>query len=200
MDTSEHRWSVDLKEAVFDVILKFVRGFGLPSTQVPSKGSAGNSPGAIYYGLKIPSPTIVPSHRPELSNALVHGGTALLRWRAATLALSLPIPFNPTSPDARPLKILEPCVGTGSFGVEIAEALRSRGVSHQLFASDLVKDYIDRAKVVFEKCGFGDVKCQEVDSQITEDLVKFVGGEGEVDAIITVSEESQFSRLCSFVD
>lgn len=180
---------MDLKNAVFDVSLKFVRGFGLSEEQVANKASAGNAPGAMYFGLRLPPPKIRAQHRPELSYELVHGGTALLRWRAASLALALPIPHLGSSAggNSKPLKILEPCVGTGSFGVEIVEALRSRGVEHQLYASDLVQSYIDRAKVVFQKCGFDEVICRAVDSQKVEDLVNFVGGKEQVDAIITVS-------------
>lgn len=113
-----------------------------------------NPPGSLMLMLKLDDAEDDPrlyAHRPEVDTDLTDGGTSFARFRAYTLASLLPLPIDQArAPTKAALKIWEPCVGTGSIAIELAEALRERGLSGEIFASDIEANDIDSARRISE--------------------------------------------------
>ncbi|PWN28929.1 hypothetical protein BDZ90DRAFT_237877 [Jaminaea rosea] len=95
------------------------------------------------------------AHRPRVSNDLTEGGTAMARFRAYSLASLLPLPTAHTG-DKGPLRIWEPCVGTGTVAIELAELLRQRQLEATVYASDVGELEVKRAREIGAMSGWPD--------------------------------------------
>ncbi|SNX85475.1 related to DRAP deaminase RIB2 [Melanopsichium pennsylvanicum] len=195
-------WKVDLEQPVLDITLKFFPGFGigdefeqeLSSTDDPTLKSEGR----IAYMLKLSNPCVPFPRRPAGRNELLVGGTAMAEYRAASLALALPIPVERTVKDGTkvdstsPVRILEPCCGHGILVFETAAMMEARGITGDIFGCDVDDLVVNRAKQISTLAGFspndsGKVKVhlRDLDATDRSSLEAFVGGKGSMDAIIT---------------
>ncbi|CAO1627102.1 unnamed protein product [Sympodiomycopsis kandeliae] len=127
-------------------------------------------------------------HRPQVDAGLTDGGTSFARFRAYSLASLLPLRSNHSGP----VKIWEPCVGTGSIAIELAAALQERGLVGDVFASDLESDDIASAKEISKNSHWPDGESQDeitvhyrqLDLRDTSSAAQWIGIES-LDAILT---------------
>ncbi|KAJ1023537.1 hypothetical protein NDA16_003154 [Ustilago loliicola] len=109
-------WKVDLEKPLLDITLKFFPGFGI-GDEFEKELSKDDDPGLktegqIAFMLKLPAPVGQHARRPPGRNALLVGGTAMAEYRAASLALALPLALErKTKEDVQSGEDLEP-VGT----------------------------------------------------------------------------------------
>lgn len=179
--TPEGDWVVNLVSPDLDVTLKLLAGPQDPEPFWRIRDE--NSPGYFVFMLRIPCSQL-PSHRPLIPNHLVHGGTALARFRAYSLVCALPA-ISHSQQD--PVRIWEPCAGTGSLVVELEAALTRRNIPHQVLASEICKEDVVKAEEMLNICKTPIYKLQTLDASIEDQALDFVGGENSLDAIITVS-------------
>lgn len=177
-------WEVGLQQPDLDVTLKLLAGTGGSEAVDPHWATKEfNVPGRFAYLIPIPQRT-PPSNRPPVPNHLIHGGTALARYRAYTLATALPLPNHD---DQGYLRVWEPCVGSGSVAVELAAACARKRISCEVFASDLLTTEVTKAKEMVALCKTEDnVRVGTVDATVLEQAVAFLGQESSLDGIVTV--------------
>ncbi|CAD6896750.1 unnamed protein product [Tilletia laevis] len=179
----EPKWPVSLENADLDITLKMIPSLWLPEkdriSSSDNNDDAGslsklkrnsNPPGSLVILFRLPDPpaSMIPPHRKNLSvfNTLPNS-TALLRYRAAALALAASLPahtFSPSSiPNENGIKILEPCCGTGGLAVELAIAIARRrpldgegGAARpvEIYACDIDPRFAKRTDEVFRASGF----------------------------------------------
>lgn len=201
-NTTTAKWRVDLEQPLLDVTLKFLPGFGIADEFEKELDDSDDpnlkSEGQIVFMLKMPMPAVRHARRPEQRNEILVGGTTMAEYRAATLALALPLPIersgtNGLQQDAslKPLRILEPCCGHGSLLFETASLLEAKGLRGEILGCDVEEDTVHRAKKIGNLAGFSEdgeavqVRLQAVDVTQAEALEAFVGGAGTIDSIIT---------------
>ncbi|SPO27042.1 related to DRAP deaminase RIB2 [Ustilago trichophora] len=195
-------WKVDLEKPLLDITLKFFPGFGIGDEFEKELGEdddpALKSEGCIVFMLKLPAAVTAHPRRPAGRNALLVGGTTMAEYRAASLALALPLPRERKVKDAiqsegelGPLRVLEPCCGHGSIVFETATMMESRGLIGEVFGCDVDEETVSRAGQISALAGFssstGNVKVhlRGVDGTDRTALEAFVGGPATIDAIIT---------------
>ncbi|EST04785.1 Pseudouridine synthase, RsuA/RluB/C/D/E/F [Kalmanozyma brasiliensis GHG001] len=195
-------WKVDLEQPMLDITLKFFPGFGIgdefEKELAEDDDPALKSEGQIAFMVKLPSPVGPNPRRPAGRNALLVGGTTMAEYRAASLALALPLPTKrKTSTDVQegetlgPLRILEPCCGHGSLVFETAAMLEARGLTGEVLGGDIDEETVARAQQISDLAGFspctGPVKVtlRGVDGTDKASLSHFVGGTSSIDAILT---------------
>jgi tRNA pseudouridine synthase 8/2,5-diamino-6-(5-phospho-D-ribitylamino)-pyrimidin-4(3H)-one deaminase len=182
-DVDEGPWSVDLKEADLDVVVKMLPGWGEETKVDPRwRTNMHNVPGSFLYLMRIRQ-QVEAVHRPLLPGHLIEGGTVLARHRSYTLALALCVI---EAKQSEPLVIWEPCVGSGSIAIELDNTLRKRKCQYTIYGSDIISEEIDRAIETCRLCKTSEqVKLSQVDSTELEASIAFLGGRGVVDGIIT---------------
>lgn len=102
------------------------------------------------------------AHRPFVSNDLTEGGTALARFRAYSLASLLPIVREDAGKTvSASLRFWEPCVGTGSIAIELAQMLAERknmiSAPEQtitVYGSDVGEEEVKRAREISRLSGW----------------------------------------------
>ncbi|TKY86204.1 hypothetical protein EX895_005029 [Sporisorium graminicola] len=195
-------WRVDLEKPLLDITLKFFPGFGI-GDEFEKELSEDDDPalkseGQIAFMLKLPMPVTPNARRPAGRNALLVGGTTMAEYRAASLALALPLPTERKSPNGveaghklGPLRVLEPCCGHGSLVFETAAMMEARGLQGQVFGCDVDDETVERARQISTLAGFSpdagavQVHLRGLDGTDGGALESFVGGRGSIDAIIT---------------
>lgn len=187
-------WAVDLENADLEVTLKLLAGPA--DLDIHWRTKDANAPGRFLFMIRIPQSSAAP-HRPPIPNYLVHGGTALARYRSYLLATVLPVPDRmkdlhkdqetaEASPRV-PLRIWEPCAGSGSFTVEIVASLERRGIPHEILISDICEEDTDKAKEMLRLCGISIAKIGALDATDADAAADYLGGDDTLDGIITVS-------------
>ncbi|PWY99063.1 pseudouridine synthase [Testicularia cyperi] len=196
------KWKVDLEQPLLDVTLKFFPGFGIADEfekELDAKHDPSlKSEGQIAFMLKLPSPFVVHPRRPAGRNALLVGGTTMAEYRAASLALSLPLPTQRRSKDGlqqaetlAPFRVLEPCCGHGSLAFETAAMMEAKGLHGEVLGCDIEEETVSRAQKIASLANLTradapvQVHLKAVDGTKPEALEEFVGGRGTIDAIIT---------------
>ncbi|CDR98764.1 related to DRAP deaminase RIB2 [Sporisorium scitamineum] len=195
-------WKVDLEKPMLDITLKFFPGFGIGDEfekELSEKDDpALKSEGQIAFMIKLPAPATQNPRRPAGRNALLVGGTAMAEYRAASLALALPLPTERKSPngveagqEVGPLRVLEPCCGHGSLVFETAAMMEARGIQGQVYGCDVDEETVERARQISTLAGFSpdigavQVHLRGLDGTDRASLEAFVGGSSSIDAIIT---------------
>lgn len=195
-------WKVDLEKPLLDITLKFFPGFGI-GDEFEKELSEDDDPalkteGQIAFMLKLPAPVGQHARRPPGRNALLVGGTAMAEYRAASLALSLPLPLErkikeelQSGETLDPVRILEPCCGHGSLVFETAAMLEARNLPGVVFGCDVDAETVSRAQAISDLAGLSStsspvqVHLKDVDGTDRAELEHFVGGPGSIDAILT---------------
>ncbi|KAK0524618.1 hypothetical protein OC842_005784, partial [Tilletia horrida] len=134
-DSGRASWKVSLDHAQLDITLKLIPALWThigtaDDEDLPRRIRNCNPAGSLAILFRLPSPpaTTVPAYRQNLPafNDLPNC-TAMMRYRAAALALAASLPsytFSSSAPSAQPaVRILEPCCGTGGMAVELAVAI-----------------------------------------------------------------------------
>ncbi|KAK0557958.1 hypothetical protein OC844_005456 [Tilletia horrida] len=134
-DSGQASWKVSLDHAQLDITLKLIPALWThigtaDDEDLPRRIRNCNPAGSLAILFRLPSPpaTTVPAYRQNLPafNDLPNC-TAMMRYRAAALALAASLPsytFSSSAPSAQPaVRILEPCCGTGGMAVELAVAI-----------------------------------------------------------------------------
>lgn len=195
-------WRVDLEKPMVDITLKFLPGFGIGDEFEKELGEqddpALKTEGQIAFMIKLPPPATANPRRPAGRNALLVGGTAMAEYRAASLALALPLPTErktlngvQSGPEVAPLRVLEACCGHGSLVFETAAMMEARGLHGQVLGCDIDNETIERARCISNLAGFSSssgavsVQLEAIDGTDCSALQSFVGGSCSVDAIIT---------------
>lgn len=205
---------VSLTNADLDIVLKFVpslRGdeageFDPMRAQRMIKGRSGsgpanlsqcwenNPPGSLLLMIKLNDKggegTL--QHRPTIDHTLTDGGTSFARFRAYSLASMLPVPAPGPPTTASPLRIWEPCVGTGSIVIELAAALRERRLQADVFGSDIEADDVAMARRISEMSHWPEdtkqdgvtVHYKHMDLRDEKATAEWIGRES-LDAIVT---------------
>ncbi|KAJ1599077.1 hypothetical protein NDA14_001251 [Ustilago hordei] len=195
-------WKVDLEKPLLDITLKFFPGFGI-GDEFEKELSEEDDPalkteGQIAFMLKLPAPTAQHARRPPGRNALLVGGTTMAEYRAASLALSLPLPLERKTKDVlqsgealEPVRILEPCCGHGSLVFETAAMLEACNMAGVVFGCDMDAETVSRAQQISTLAGLSptslpvQVHLSAVDGTDGASLEHFVGGRNSIDAILT---------------
>lgn len=163
---------VSLTAPDLEVELQFVPGIGAEVQQPPEEPSSSyasswesNPPGSLMLMLKLPEgaeyrgSTASLAYRPDIADMLTEGGTTLARHRAYTLSALLPIQRTQGT-ELGPLKIWEPCVGSGAIAIEIAQALLERGGTDScdaiVFGSDVERGDLEKANIITQRSGWAD--------------------------------------------
>ncbi|KAJ9480282.1 tRNA pseudouridine(32) synthase, mitochondrial [Pseudozyma hubeiensis] len=195
-------WRVDLEKPMLDITLKFFPGFGIGDEFEKELGEdddpALKSEGQIAFMIKLPAPVTTSPRRPAGRNALLVGGTTMAEYRAASLALALPLPTErktldgvQSSTEFGPLRVLEPCCGHGSLVFETAAMMEARGLHGEVLGCDIDAETVDRAQSISTLAGFSTntgpvtVQLRSVDGTDRLSLESFAGGPSSIDAILT---------------
>lgn len=202
MTTTAPKWRVDLEQPLLEVTMKFLPGFGI-ADEFEKELECTDDPklkteGQIVFMLTLPPPLVPHARRPANRKELLIGGTTMAEYRAASLALALPLPIERSTTkglehgdSVGPLRVLEPCCGHGSLLFELASLMESRGLQGEVFGCDVDDDTVQRALKIGKLAGFSEtgeqvqVHLQAVDVTEAEALKAYVGGAGTIDAIIT---------------
>lgn len=112
-----------------------------------------NPPGSLLLTIKLDDKdaSAVFPHRPQIDFELTEGGTSLARFRAYSLAALLPLPIkNPL----QPVKIWEPCCGSGAVVIELANTLQERGIAGHVYGSDIEGEDVEHGKIIAKSSGW----------------------------------------------
>ncbi|SJX62563.1 related to DRAP deaminase RIB2 [Sporisorium reilianum f. sp. reilianum] len=202
LPSASTKWKVDLENAQLDITLKLLPGFGIGDEYEKELGEhddpALKCEGQIAFLIKLPAPVTLHPRRPAGRNALLVGGTTMAEYRAASLALALPLPRQRKGANGVEagqglgrLRVLEPCCGHGSLVFETAAMMEARGIRGEVFGCDVDDETVERARQISTLAGFSpdtgavQTHLRGLDATDTASLEAFVGGRASIDAILT---------------